>query len=156
LVEYLNQKGFPVVKEIARNVLAEGILHPSIDQFAFQEEIAKRQLLEENKIRTSINEMAFLDRGLYDQIPFCRYFGINDLPPILNEKIHYDAVFILDPLPIFEKDGIRVEKDREEAMIIGEMIVKEYESRNVPCVHVPMMALQERADFVINWIKTHS
>lgn len=151
LVEYLGQQGFFVVKEVARGVLEEGIFHPSRDPYLFQQEIARRQTIEEEKMRKTDADIVFLDRGFYDQIAYCRQAGVSKLPPEIQLDAHYDGVFILEMLPNFEIDGIRVEKDANEALHLHQITQKEYEKRGIPCIHVPVIPVSERSNFVIQY-----
>lgn len=154
LVEHLEKLGFPVAREGARDILAEGILHPLKDPVLFQNELARRQFLEEERVKNLNGEAAFLDRGIYDHVIFCRHFGVTELPPELKREPGYGAVFVLDSLP-FENDGIRIEKDIEEALRFKDAIVKEYEVRGIPCVPIPVMPVEARADMMLDWIKNN-
>ena len=155
LINHLSQRGFPVIKEVARSVLAERALHPSKDPYEFQNEIARRQLAEEEKARMLAGQLTFLDRGLYDQIAFCRHFGVKKLPAALMKTNSYDAAFILEPITDFEKDGIRIENNIAEAISIKDMVVEEYKKRQIPCVHIPALSVEKRADLILYWIKRH-
>lgn len=155
LVEHLEKRGFPVAREGARDILAEGVLHPLKDPVLFQNELARRQFLEEERIKNLKGEAAFLDRGICDHVVFCRHFGLKELPAELKREPGYGAVFVLEALP-FEKDGIRIEKDIEEALRIKDMIVKEYRERGIPCVPIPIMPVEARADMMLSWIQNNS
>ncbi len=145
----LHERGFPVSEEPARSIIAEGALHPARDDIAFQEEVARRQLAEERRVRAARAPAAFLDRGVYDQFAFCAHFGVPVPAAVRESALAYDAAFILDALPEFEADGVRIEKDKAEAAAIGERIAAEYRARGVPCVRVPRMSPAERADFIL-------
>lgn len=155
LIEHLEKKGFPVAREAARDILKEGNLHPLKDPILFQNELAKRQFLEEERVKNLKMEAAFLDRGICDHVVFCHHFGVTELPPELKREPRYGAVFVLDALP-FENDGIRIEKDINEALRIKDMIVKEYKARGIPCVSIPVMPVEARADMMLTWIQNNS
>jgi len=150
LVSHLSERGFFVVNEIARQVLLDGVFHPNEDPYLFQQEIARRQIIAERKMREVLPEVAFLDRGFYDQIGYCERTGVKELPREIRLDAHYDGAFVLDMLPDFEADGVRVEADKEEVLRINEIIVREYERRNIPIIRVPVMPVHERAEFVIS------
>jgi predicted ATPase len=150
LIEHLHKRGFPVVFEIAREVLLEGNFHPNVDPFLFQQEIAKRQTIEEEKLKDLDAEVVFLDRGFYDQIAYCYYNGVTELPQEIKLDAWYDGVFVLEALPKYEMDGVRVENSLEEARKTSDMIVEEYRGRGIPIFHVPVMTIAERIDLVLN------
>ncbi|TRZ53238.1 hypothetical protein D4R99_01200 [bacterium] len=149
LIEHLQKQGFFVVTEVARGVLTEGIFHPSRDPFLYQQEIARRQMEAEEKMREANADIVFLDRGFYDQIAYCRHAGLAELPPEILLDARYDGVFVLEMLPNFQSDGVRIENGAEEARHLNEMTLKEYEKRGIPCVRVPATPVSERADFII-------
>jgi predicted ATPase len=154
LIEHLHKKGFPVVFEIAREVLLEGNFHPNVDPFLFQQEIAKRQTIEEEKIQDLDAEIVFLDRGFYDQIAYCYYNGVTELPPEIKLDAQYDGVFVLEALSKFEMDGVRVENTLEEARTTSDMIVREYEKRGISTIHIPAVTVAERIDLVLRKLQT--
>jgi len=153
LIEHLRERGFPTSQEAARDILEEGMLHPLKDPVLFQNELVRRHFLEEERIKNLNEEVGFLDRGMCDHVVFCRHFGLAELPTELNRKPSYKAAFILEALPNFENDGVRIEKDLAEALRIKDLIVKEYEGRGIPCVSVPVMPVEARAEAVLDWIR---
>lgn len=149
-IKALGTRGFPVMHEAARAVLKEKKLHPSTTPLQFQEEVARRHYAAEKKIRAvQKNSIIFLDRGMYDNIAFCNYFGVKKIPSLLQKKWHYDTAFFLESLPIFKKDSIRIEKDLEEASYITGLIRQEYSKRNIPCITVPFMSIEKRIQFIL-------
>ena len=155
IINLLSDMGFTIMHEVARDVLQEGILHPDKDVLKFQKEVAKRHYEKEQVIRLkNNNEIIFLDRGMYDNVAFCKYFGLKDLPETLNKNLKYDAVFVLDQLKNFEHDGIRIEKNMEEALKIKNLIINEYQNRNIECVRVPVMSPEGRVNFILNYSRS--
>lgn len=154
LIKHFEALGYPVIHEAAREILAEGKLHPAKNPFRFQTEVAKRHLTRENKIRReNRGEIAFLDRGLYDGLAFSRHLGLKKFPAVLSRSANYEFAFFLEALPVFEKDAIRVEADKNEALKIQKLIRKEYQKKRVPCVDVPVMSVEQRAEFILNQVK---
>ncbi len=148
LIEAFAQKGFFVVREVARTVLEEGEFHPSKDPFLFQQEIAKRQCAEEDKLHDFLG-VVFLDRGFYDQIAFCKHAGVETFPSEIRLDAHYDAVFLLEGLSFFESDGVRVEKDAKEANGIVSLFREEYQKRNIPIFDIPACGVEERVENIL-------
>ena len=146
-VNHLAKLGYPVLHEVAREIILEGQLHPRTA--AFQEELAKRHFAAETATRAQNHKIVFLDRGLYDNAAFCRHFGITQLPIALQAGMHYDAVFALESLHNFEQDGVRVESGREEAIAISNLIKEEYDKRGVQHIAVPALSVAERVDFIL-------
>jgi predicted ATPase len=153
LIEELKKRGYFVVPEIARGVLLDGIFHPKRDAFLFQQEIARRQAVAEEKMRATPIDVAFLDRGFHDQIAYCRHTCDGRIPPEVKTDTHYDGVFFLEMLPTFFNDGVRVESGTEEANLIHQMTIKAYEKCEIPSFHIPVLPIAERADLVIQYIQ---
>lgn len=148
-IRHLEKMGFPVMHEIAREVIKEGVFQPKTVEF--QEEAAKRHLERELEVRAAKHDVVFLDRGLYDTTAYCRYFNLGH-PNALNTKLHYDAVFVLESLGSPQKDGVRIEKDLNEALALKNLILEEYNKRNIPLIHVPVMSVDERVKFILKHI----
>lgn len=151
VIEHLKGVGYLTVPEMARCVLREGNLHPLRDPFLYQCEIARRQFVEEENIKNKakVEEVVFLDRGFYDQLAFCRHFGIERPPEDVWNEIRYEGVFFLERLDSFETDGVRFEKDMNEALAISEMIEEEYKKR-IPLFKVPLMPVVERVAYILS------
>ena len=157
MIKHFEALGYPVMHEASREILSEGKLHPARNPFKFQAEVAKRHLAREEKLRAeNRGEIAFLDRGVYDGLAFSKHFGLKKLPAQLNRHIHYDVAFFLEALPMFEKDAIRVEADKSEALKIQKLIRKVYQKKNVPCVDVPVMSVEQRAEFILNQLRRNA
>ncbi|MBI5045950.1 MAG: ATP-binding protein [Candidatus Niyogibacteria bacterium] len=147
-INYLRQLGYPVSRETARDILEEKTLAPRTIEF--QTELAQRHLSREKEIRASNHDIIFTDRGLYDGIAYCKYFGLENIPEICKTNVRYDTIFFLEPLNDFEHDGLRVEANQKEALIIADLIRQEYQTRSMPCVNVPMDSVAKRAKFILD------
>ncbi len=151
LIEFLQNKGFYVVPEIARSVLEEGVFHPSRDPYLFQKEIAKRQATAEEKMKSLDIPIAFLDRGFHDQIAYCKHSGITEFPPEIQIHSEYTGVFNLEMLNKFESDGIRIEKGGEEARQIHKVALDEYKKCGIPVISIPAISVSDRAKLIIEY-----
>ena len=108
----------------------------------FQELVAKRQLKAE---RECAADVAFLDRGLIDGYAYCVYSKVH-IPTILIENIRigkgnqqrYDKVFLLDPLPTYDKNELRKE-DREMQIKMHKAIEEAYKKFGYMPIHVPVL-----------------
>lgn len=146
VINRLAKLGYAVLHETAREIISEGKLSPR--SAAFQEELATRHLEREIKLEQSGTELAFLDRGIYDANAFSRYFGVNEPTATKNDR-KYTTAFFLEPLEKFERDGVRIEKNMAEALQIGNLIRREYETRGIRCIDVPKMDIEERVEFIL-------
>lgn len=148
IIQHLEKLGFPIMHEIARDVIKEGFRSGTPEA---QIEIVNRHLAKELEIRAEKHDVVFLDRGLYDTAAYCKYFNLTP-PDALGTKLHYDTIFALEPLGRLEKDGVRIEKDLDETLALGNLVIKEYNERNIPCINVPAMSVEERVKFILKYI----
>jgi len=150
LVEQLSREGLAVAPEAAMQVIealnAELGLEAATawrraDPAAFQARIAELQLAAETAAERSGAALVVCDRGLHDGLAYCRHWGIEP-PPVLLEALRgrrYDAVFVLETLTGFET---RVETgridDHAESLRIRDLVNRIYREYD----HAPL-ALRE-------------
>lgn len=152
VIEVLAKRGFHTEKETAREVIETGLNNgktlAEIRQHndKLQHDILLSKIDLEKKLNPA--EIVFLDRGIPDSIT---YFRLNhlDMAPIdrVLYRWQYKAVFIFDPLP-FVKDHIRTE-DEELALKMDVMFEQDYIACGYTPVRVPVMAIEQRADFIL-------
>jgi predicted ATPase len=161
VAEELRNRGYNVLEEVARQVLSEKTKQKINDDYeSIQTEIFQRQIKQENEYRG----LVFLDRSVIDCFAYSQ-LRLGYIPPIFletpREEIvgRYETVFLLEPLP-FAHDGLRIEKDEEEAMKVHDMIVREYQNWGYDMVHIPVIrnsgisdAVRMRADFIVNYVR---
>lgn len=149
LLEEIGKMGYNTLEEVARKVLTErnGEKLGKNEQELRQREIYRRQLDEEKRIDK--RSITFLDRSKIDVIAYCKFFGI-DFGFVNIDLREYDLVFFLEALP-FEDDGLRIETAKEAGKI-SNILLETYTKLGFEVVLVPVMPLDERADFVINHI----
>lgn len=154
LITRLKYLGYNVVDEVASAFIKRGkkagktAEQTRSDESKFQEEVLEEKVKIEDA--TSANEITFFDTAIPDSIP---YHIINNLR--LSEKIleasqkrRYRGIFLLDQLPFFEKNGVRIE-DEKIAGEISRLIYKEYCKLGYVVVRVPVLPLEERVKFVL-------
>lgn len=149
----LKKRGHTIVPEAARSVIIQeqqkpnGIL-PWTNLFAFQQVVTQLQLELESSVG---KELAFLDRGFVDNFAYCKVGNI--LAPqeliALKSTHKYDGVFVLDPLPQYNKDDVRKE-DAAFAQALHAAIIEVYHEQGYTPVHVPVFSPEERARFILN------
>jgi predicted ATPase len=155
-LEILAQRGYETVRETARDIISlqqeageDGIL-PWTDNFGFQYLVLDTLLRRE---RQATGEHVFCDRGAFDAIAYCKIFG-NDLPPPLMNVAktrRYEKVFLLDQLPNYVTDKERRESP-ELANAIHQAIGEAYMELGCDVIRVPVLPPQERADYIIERI----
>ncbi len=152
LIKELQDSGFHVLKEIAREILTE---RKSINYntFELEQEIAKRQVMRENHFDSTYprSEFLFLDRGLVDVVAYCSIL-LGRVPEDISYyefRNRYETVFFLDRLPL-EEDGVRLESNEEEAERIHLEIYKTYLSLGYKPIKIPIVnSAKERMSKVL-------
>lgn len=91
----------------------------------------------------------FMDRGMPDSITYYRLAGLDPaLAVAASRRFRYRAVFMLDRLPLV-KDGVRTETEAQAAAI-GQALEEDYKGLGYVPVHVPVLSIQARADFILS------
>lgn len=153
LVEALQARGYAAVPESARHYIeTERIRGKTVEevranQLEFQHQVTRLQVARERALDPAVP--TFLDRGVPDQLAYYRYLGMPEDEVIRTAVAGaaYKKIFILDRLPV-AYDGVRTEDTRAQAAI-HETITAVYESLPFPIVHVPVLPLEQRVDFVL-------
>ncbi len=152
----LMEKGFHIVPEAARFIIEMeqergGEILPWKKFDLFQIAVTRKQLELESLIRDA--PIAFLDRGIVDNIAYCKLKGIETPKEVLEaaSKNRYHGIFLLDMLPVYENDPARRE-DPITAAKIHESIKKTYLEIDYDVVEVPPLSVQERIEFILSHI----
>jgi len=153
-IEILASMGYHVAPEIARMVIEEQKIKdsdvlPWKDLSKFQEKVAEEQLKMENTI---LADIVFMDRSIIDGHGYSKLANVES--PILIGKVaknRYDKIFVLDPLPHFENDGLRFENP-EEALIVHQAIIDAYKHFGYEPIFVPVLPPQERVEYILGMI----
>lgn len=152
LINELRKRGFCTVEESATEVILD-----RFDQPISSDEILKRQLLifKRQTLRENYEfpEEVFLDRCLIDSFAYCKYL-LNYVPDEIKNFNYgkYDLIFVLERIPLVKADH-RIEKDDFEVEKIHNVLIDEYRSLGYNIVFVPLMPVEQRADFVIEYIR---
>ncbi|MFA6527894.1 MAG: ATP-binding protein [Candidatus Babeliales bacterium] len=161
LINALANKGYSVVAEAGTAVITEekkkGNLEPWRNLEQFQLAILKKQLDFFYPVLTSNANIVFLDRAIPDGLAHFYFHG--KTPPAeivaLSKAIKYDYVFVLEPLPVFESNGIRRETP-QEARKLHALLSHIYQTKlgyNIPIINVPVLTVDERIEFVLNKLR---
>lgn len=148
----LEQRGYKVVHEVARaymdNELMKGKTLPEIkaDEWAFERHI----LMEKVRIESTLekDEIIFFDRGVPDSIAYYKLNGLDSTEPFQKSgEIRYQNVFLFERLR-FLTDPVRTE-DEKTARRLNRLIEESYQSLGYDIVHVPLLSVEERTEFIL-------
>ena len=150
-INYLKERGHQVVEEVATEVIFEeqakgGSLFPWVVIDRFQLKILRRLMAAEDKF----NEGAvFSDRGIGDGLAY--YYNECIKPPkeLVDafKKKRYKKVFFLEPLEY--RTDVHRNEGKKKAEKIARRILKTYKDFNYKIVRVPVMSVEERANFIL-------
>lgn len=156
----LEQRNFHCMPEVSREVTLEaqkkGIQQLFLtDPLLFSKmllEGRERQYLEAKK---SNSNMVFFDRGLPDVFAYMDYTK-DEYPFYFKEKsieYSYDHVFLFRPWrKIYISDNERYESF-EESQVIDQFLQKAYKDLGYSIIDVPFGSIEQRVDFILNWLK---
>ncbi len=153
VINVLKERGYAVEDEVARELIEAALKdgrslaqirnHPTRLQHNILSVSVKRE--EELDPRA----LVFLDRGLPDSLTYFRLAGQEHPADALAAArlFRYKAVFIFDRLPVV-KDDVRTE-DSALADKIDKMLEEDYRTVGYAPIRVPVVPIEERADFVL-------
>lgn len=151
VIEILASRGYATVPEAARMIAEEEKIKntdflPWKNLAKFQELVFQRQIELEARAH---GETVFIDRGVVDGVGYCR-FGKVPVPEGIYAvgKNRYDKVFLLEPLGIYEEDGIRSRKF-EDAEKLHTYVIDAYKEFGYQLTSVPVLPPEERVDFIL-------
>jgi predicted ATPase len=154
ILDLMSLRGFAIVPEAARYIIEieqsqDGDALPWKDNSKFQKKVMDRQLELESDLDDSV---VFLDRGLIDGYGYCNHFGTIAPEGLVEMSANrYEKIFLLDQLPNYKNDESRLE-DFEEATRIHESIADAYISLGYELIRVPVLAPEDRVEFILNRI----
>jgi predicted ATPase len=154
MVNLLRKRGYKTTIEDARHYLdlqrANGrtVEEVRANQRKFQRKVLNMHLAQERSLRP--DEIVFLDRAIPDARAYYRFLGIPEDKKLteLLQSVSYKKIFILELLPLI-KDYARQE-DETAQKAIHQLLITVYEELGFPIVRVPILPVEERADFILN------
>ncbi|CDF78860.1 ATPase, AAA family [Formosa agariphila KMM 3901] len=161
IINELQKKGYSCLEEISRQVTLqareEGIEQMFLTEpLLFSERLLKGRKAQFYEANTSIQPCVFLDRGVHDVLAYMDFIGDKYPETFKNvcDSLAYDHIFILKPWKeIYKSDAVRYE-NFEQALQIHECLVNTYEGFNYTLIDVPFDTVENRADYILNEIKT--
>jgi len=155
VLEILAHRGYEIVPEAARLIIERESLKdsdclPWKNTQKFQNAVCNLQLNLEDAIREGI---VFSDRGLIDGYAYAKVDRIQAPEEIIQKgRGRYEKVFLLEPLPNYQKDNSRRE-DLNKAKTLHEAIRSAYIEFGYNLIEVPVLSPEKRADFILNKLK---
>ena len=155
LIEKLQQQGYPVGGEIARQIMLQqiaegGRLLPWKDIIGFEIKVTEERIYFLKHIDDQC--VAFSDRGLPDQAAYSWYKGkglTEQLKAALAANRYAKKVFLTPPWrEIYQNDQIRTETF-EEAVKIHNFIVKAYLENGYELIDLPFVSTEKRIEFIL-------
>ncbi len=153
VINELAKRGFPTQIETARSVI-EGYLNTG----KTLQDVRDNQLELQTKIMDAIAErennldndkFIFLDRGMPDNIGYFKFSNLDDTEVTSKSYIYkYDKIFFFERLPL-EEDGLRRE-DEEIAKEMERLHIEDYKAIGYNLIHVPVMPIQDRVEFILD------
>ena len=152
-VNILKERGYKTTIEHARHyidtqrVTGKTVEEIRRNQIEFQHGVLNMQIAQEKEL--SPTETVFLDRAIPDALAYYRFLNLPEDEKLQNtlKQVVYKKVFILDPLPLVH-DYARTE-DSTVQKHIHQLLTEVYESLGLPIIHVPILAPEERVDFIL-------
>jgi predicted ATPase len=157
VIEGLAKRGFPILKETAKEIVAARRHIPiSKEESQIRQDlIFNKQLAKEERAGKKNYKILFLDRCLIDGLAYSLLYSGRDsikkyLPFIKNRK--YDSIFIFEGLP-FSSEDFRAENDEKEAKRIRKAIYDFYKEQGYKPINVPAMPVERRLEFILKKLK---
>jgi predicted ATPase len=154
LLEELGRQGYCTVPETARSYLnSELDKGRTIDEIRSDEVGLQYRLVPLKRAaeaRAPRTKIVFFDRGMHDTIAYLRALGVYINYEVASDIIGasiYRKIFILDILPLIS-DNVRTES-LTQAVRIHDLLKDSYEISEIPVVRVPVLPINQRADFVL-------
>ncbi len=154
VIEYIKSKGHNTSKEVARNIIDNGIANGKTveeireNTIKFQNDILNLKIKLENNLDPK--QTIFLDRGIPDSIVYFKEAGL-DINIAIKEsnKRQYKKVFFLEQPPI-KNDYARTE-DVKTSKRISKLLFKAYLDLGYNLITVPVTKIiEEKAEIILN------
>ena len=152
-VNLLNSMGYKTTIEHARHYLdtqrvnGKTVKEIRKNQNEFQLGVLEMQIEQENFLEA--DDIVFLDRAIPDSLAYYRFLNLLPHTKLLDalKRVSYKKIFILDRLPLVA-DYARTE-DEPAQKEIHDLLTEVYESLPFPVVHVPVMPVTNRVEFIL-------
>ena len=160
VIDELIKRKFTCMPEISRQVTLNA-REKGIEQLFLTKPLLFSELLLEGRINQFMeaeqvnNELVFFDRGIPDVHAYMNYISI-DYPSsyvIKSNLYRYEHVFLMPPWEeIYISDNERYE-NFEQALAIHNHLERTYKELNYPIIEVPTGTVDERTNFILDYLK---
>ena len=158
ILNHLKIKGYNCIDEISRKIISEqiaidGEILPWKNLSAFSERVFK---LRESQLINSKKTLTFFDRGIVDVDAYMKVDNL-EIPNHLKESINknrYNKEVFYTPMweEIYINDHERKESITQAKQIENE-ILSSYKFYDYKLIKVPKGSVEERANFILSYIK---
>ena len=165
LLEELQKRGLTVIPEVARQLIKEqqaidGEALPWKNKRLYRDLMFQRSVESFEKVMEEQHggSPIFFDRGFLDAICYASLSGIrveNDMKILADTWRYNDHVFILPPWKEIYRTDAERKQDWNEAVFTYNKMIQTYRSFQYNLVEVPKNSIEQRANFILNWINDH-
>jgi predicted ATPase len=155
VINALAGQGFPVVHEVARAYIdaqlqkGKQIDQIKADELAFERHILYKKI--EIEAGLDPDAVVFLDRAVPDSIAYFQFCGLEAEEPFENSSVfRYKQIFLFDRIT-FKTDAVRSENNRTAASL-DRLLAAAYCKLGYSPVRVPLLAIAQRVDFVLQYL----
>tara|TARA_R110002073_G_scaffold336347_2_gene532436 strand:- start:729 stop:1271 length:543 start_codon:yes stop_codon:yes gene_type:complete len=163
VLEELQNRNYHCMPEVSREVTLEA-QQKGIQQLFLSDPLLFSKMLLEGRerqykeVEKSDSKIAFFDRGLPDVYAYMEYAN-DTYPKYFIEKslqYKYDYVFLFKPWrEIYISDNERYESF-EESIKIDSFLQKAYLKLDYIIVDVPFGSIEQRVNFILNWLNLNA
>jgi len=160
VIDELKRRNYICMSEISREVTLNARRNGT-EQLFLTKPLLFSELLLEGRINQYIEaekrneDLVFFDRGIPDIHAYMNYISI-DYPDTYNIKssiYKYNYVFLMPPWEeIYISDNERYE-NFEQALAIHNHLERTYKELNYSIIEVPTGTVNERTDFILDFLK---
>jgi len=153
VLNLLESKGYKVIPEMARQLIAEqqaldSDMVPWKDHESFGQELFRRQVEQYSLAKESI---VFYDRGIPDNLAYLRRDGYQnkELEDLSHSFPYHPDIFLMPPwLEIYGNDDVRWE-DQDLMLDIDRALREMYNEQGYTIIEVPKVQPQQRLQFIL-------
>lgn len=160
LVKYLEEKGYPCLHEISRDVIKEA-QEEGIEQLfltnpiLFSERLLEGRLKQFHEAESFEGSLLFYDRGMPDVTAYMDFVNTH-YPNLFSNTCmnhRYDAIFLLPPWKeIYKSDNERYESF-EQAEKISLFLQNGYKRYDYKVHQVPVDTVENRVQYILDTLK---
>ncbi|NOR28819.1 MAG: AAA family ATPase [Lutibacter sp.] len=160
IIDELIKRNLRCMTEISREVILNA-RRSGTEQLFLTKPLLFSDLLLEGRINQYIeaekfnDELVFFDRGIPDVHAYMNYISIDYPAKYINTSnlYKYDYIFLMPPWEeIYISDNERYE-NFEQALAIHNHLERTYKELNYTIIEVPTGTIEDRTDFILNYIK---